>query len=334
MGNTVGYAPRSGNLYNLQASTSKHYPIKQQALPAIHNNNISRSTWHRRFGHLGDSILERATNHPNIRGINLGGLKKQPPHPCKVCMGANQHHQPSKQPQERATAVADLVRIDVVGPIAPVSFDGSTWYIAFTDDYTRWRYVCNLKTKGQAKAAIEHFINMVSTQMDRTVKRIRIDNGKEFGRKALIDWLRDNGINYEATVPYGPEQNGITERSNGLLIAKVSARILDSGASYTLWPEVVKTACYILNRLPPSSIKNNKVPLQIQYKSLNEDGTAGPIDLSRIRSFGCTTYTHIPKEKRRQVQSSNTEQQGYTGRVRGEKSIPDLVTQKKEKMKD
>lgn len=176
-----------------------------------------------------------------------------------------------------------------------------------------------MKTKGQAKDEIACFVNMIYTQMDRTVKRVRIDNGREFGGQALIDWLRSHGIGYEATVPYGPEQNGVAERSNGLLAARARAMILDSSVPHNLWPEAVKTACYLLNRLPTSAIEHDKVPMQLLYESLNDDGTADPIDLGHVRSFGCTAYVHIPKEKRRQgakfeARSNKGILVGYEGR--------------------
>lgn len=194
--------------------------------------------------------------------------------------------------------MAELVHIDVVGPVTPKAYDGSLWYIVFTDDLTRWRYVCNMKTKGQAKDEIGRFLNMLFTQMDLRIARVRLDNGKEFGGGPIIEWLRSLGITYETTVPYGPEQNGVAERSNGLLAAKARAMILDSGVSETLWPEAVRTACYLLNRLPTSALEDNKVPIQLLFESLNKDRSADPIDLRHLRCFGCTAYVHIPKEIR------------------------------------
>jgi hypothetical protein len=90
--------------------------------------------------------------------------------------------------------VAELVHIDVVGPITPKGFEGSLWYVVFTDDYTRWRYVCNMKMKGQAQDEIKRFINMVYTQMDRTLKRVRIDNEMEFSEGPFVEWLQGHGI--------------------------------------------------------------------------------------------------------------------------------------------
>jgi hypothetical protein len=40
--------------------------------------------------------------------------------------------------------------------------------------------------------------------------------------------------------------------------------------------------------------------MQLLYESLNQDGTADPINLGHLQSFGCTAYVHIPTETRRQ----------------------------------
>lgn len=123
-GRTLGQARRAGKLYYLEASTTKHTRMEQEeAMPAIQNNKISRATWHRRLGHIGDTNLEKVSKNPGINGLNLRGLTKQPAHLCGPCIKANQKTKPSTEPQRRAKKVAELVHIDVVGPIHPKGFD-------------------------------------------------------------------------------------------------------------------------------------------------------------------------------------------------------------------
>jgi len=45
-----------------------------------------------------------------------------------------------------------------------------------------------------------------------------------------------------------------------------------------------------------SALEDNKVPIQLLFKSLNKDRSADPIDLRHLQCFGCTAYMHIPKE--------------------------------------
>lgn len=128
-GRMLGHAPRAGKLYYIQASTTRHTPLEQeQGMPAIQNNKISRATWHRRLGHIGDTSLEKMSKNPGINGLDLRGLTKKPAHLCNACMKVNQKRQPSTQPQQRAKEVAELVHIDVVGPVTPKGYDGSVWY--------------------------------------------------------------------------------------------------------------------------------------------------------------------------------------------------------------
>jgi hypothetical protein len=73
-----------------------------------------------------------------------------------------------------------------------------------------------MKMKDQTKTEIEHFINMIFTQMNRIIKCVWIDNEKKFSRKVLINWLKNNKISYKATVLYESEQNEVAEWSNEL----------------------------------------------------------------------------------------------------------------------
>jgi len=106
---------------------------------------------------------------------------------CDACTRANQKKKISRKSQNQVTKVAELVHIDIVGPVTPKAYDGFLWYIVFTDDLTCWRYICNMKTKGQAKDKIGQFLNMLFIQMDLRIAWVQLDNEKEFGGGPIIE---------------------------------------------------------------------------------------------------------------------------------------------------
>ena len=55
-------------------------------------------------------------------------------------------------------------------------------------------------------------------QFDMRVKKVRSDNGYEFKNTNLEEYLDEEGISHEFSVPYTPQQNGIVERKNRTLI--------------------------------------------------------------------------------------------------------------------
>ena len=59
-----------------------------------------------------------------------------------------------------------------------------------------------------------NFIKYVKTQHNRDIKILRMDNGNEYGGRKLLEFLKQNRIRQEITIPYTPEQDGATERGN------------------------------------------------------------------------------------------------------------------------
>src|SRR4030081_1886628 len=116
-----------------------------------------------------------------------------------------------------------------MGPITPVGFNGHAWMILFTDDCHRARWSFTMKNKGDAFSKIVQFAKAIQTQYSRTPKILRLDNGTEFGGKALIDFCAKSGITIEWTIPYTPEQNGVAERSNRTLIDRTRTMIIGMG---------------------------------------------------------------------------------------------------------
>ena len=50
------------------------------------------------------------------------------------------------------------------------------------------------------------------------MKKVRSDNGTEFKNTNIEEFLDEESIGHEFSVPYTPQQNGIIERKNRTLI--------------------------------------------------------------------------------------------------------------------
>ena len=264
------------------------------AAPAL-GRKVSYTTIHRRLGHLGLSYIEKVAK--NVRGIDLKGLAL-PEHTCEACMTAQQKRKPSRIPMKRANQIVDFIHVDCIGPLTPEGYDGLKWCIVFTDDYFRYRFVLTMKRKGEAHRAIIEFWRMLHVQTNRKIKRMRLDNGREFGGKALVQWFKTNGILYEPTVAYAADQNGVAERSGGLLLTRTRAMMHDSGLDLELWPEAIQTAAHLLNRSPTVAC-GDRLPYQLWKAAINRtDPTDEMPDLSYLRIFGSIAHVQIPKEVR------------------------------------
>ena len=95
--------------------------------------------------------------------------------------------------------------------------------------------------------------------MGKVIKVVRSDRGGEYYGKhgdagqlkgPFAKYLEDSGIVAQFTMSGSPEQNGIAERRNRTLMEMVRSMISRTNLPGFLWGEALKTALYILNRVP------------------------------------------------------------------------------------
>ena len=71
---------------------------------------------------------------------------------------------------ERATELLGLVHIDVYGPFDVQARGGYSYFIIFTDDLSRYRYVFFMKNKSEPFERFKKFRHEVEKQIDKPIK--------------------------------------------------------------------------------------------------------------------------------------------------------------------
>nr|GFA01070.1 hypothetical protein [Tanacetum cinerariifolium] len=77
---------------------------------------------------------------------------------------------------------------------------------------------------------------------------VRTDNGTEFKNHVLKEYFDSVGITHETSAVKTPQENGVVERKNRMLVEAARTMLIFSHASLFLWAEAIATACYIQNR--------------------------------------------------------------------------------------
>ena len=95
---------------------------------------------------------------------------------------------------------------------------------------------------------------MVEREKGITLKCLRTDNGLEYLSSEFTEYCKSKGIKRHKTAPRNPQQNGIAERMNRIIMERVRCMLLISGVYKRFWGDAVSTASSLINMSPSSAI--------------------------------------------------------------------------------
>jgi transposase InsO family protein len=145
----------------------------------------------------------------------------------------------------RAKGVLDIVHSDVCGPMSVASLSGYVYYVSFIDDYSCKTWIYLLKAKNEVFGKFKEFKALVENLTERKIKTLRSYNGGEFTSEEFKEYCKEVEIKREISTPYNPQQHGIAERKNQIIMEEVKAMIHDQDLPMHLWAEAVKTSVYV-----------------------------------------------------------------------------------------
>jgi len=170
--------------------------------------------WHKRLSntHISNYIsknnlkeLSKLVHGFDINPVNLNWET------CEICVEEKQTKLPHKQERVRAKRPLLVVHSDLMGPITPESHDDKRYILTFIDDFTQFTAVYLLKTKSEVFCFFKVFEAIATAHFNLRMSRFRCDNGREYLSTEMQDYFKKRGIQYEFTVRYTPEQNGVAE---------------------------------------------------------------------------------------------------------------------------
>ena len=237
---------------------------------------------------------------------------------CVECIKGKQTNK-RKLGATRAKEVLELIHTDICGPFPTPSWNGQQYFITFIDDYSRYGYLYLIHEKSQALDVFKTFKAEVENQLGKTIKQVRSDRGGEYyGRYdgsgeqrpgPFAKFLSEYGIIPQYTMPGSPTMNGVAERRNRTLKDMVRSMISHTTLPDSLWGEALKTAVYILNRVPTKATTETPYELWTGKKPV----------LRHLRVWGCPAEArpYRPNEKKLDSRTVSCYFVGYSERSRG-----------------
>ncbi|KAJ9538397.1 hypothetical protein OSB04_031130 [Centaurea solstitialis] len=199
-------APRKDNVYcldleDVSSNSSLNCLLSKASLS-------ESSLWHRRMCHMNFKNMNKLVKGNLVRGLPAKEFSCDDH--CVSCLKGKQHKSTHKSKEVNTiSAPLQLLHMDLFGPTNMMSIGKKSYCLVIVDDYSRFTWVCFLRTK------------------DETNK----------------------GIERQYSAPRTPQQNGVAERRNSTLIEAARTMLVDSKLPITFWAEAVNTACYVQNRV-------------------------------------------------------------------------------------
>ncbi|RDY04330.1 hypothetical protein CR513_11976, partial [Mucuna pruriens] len=181
---------------------------------------------------------------------------------------------------KRAKDVLELIHTDICGPFPTVSWTGQQYFATSIDDYSRYN-------------VFKYFKAEVELQLGKKIKALKFGRGcKYYGRydgsgeqhlKPFALFLRECEIVPQYIMPGKPSMNSVAERRNQTL------------KDMSLWGEALKTAIYILNRVPPKVVNKTLMKFGLTKSQTSNTYTFGVVQLKHDL-IGCMKENWIQEQ--------------------------------------
>ncbi|OMJ14782.1 Retrovirus-related Pol polyprotein from transposon, partial [Smittium culicis] len=286
----------NGELYrkskNLGNRKVLHDQNAEEKIQEIHNENHNgvANTWERvKSAYYGKGLYKLVKNIVNS---------------CDTCQ---RYYGSSIKRNEMVPIVAlnpfDIVGIDAVGPINPISTNKNRFILTAIDYATKWsiaRAVENIQTK-----TVVNFIITDIVQYFGVPKQLITDRGSNFLSDAAIEFYEFLEIDHTPTTTYRPQANGQVERLNQTLkntLSKLCSEDKENWDQY-IWKALLSVRT-MKNRStgfsPDMLLYGNKLNLP----SVWDDQVSDPI--SETPEADRAKYIEVKLEEFRRIGNQNS----------------------------
>jgi len=269
----------ASNLYMLMGDSL----CEADASVATANQEETTMSWHLKLSHMSErglKVLAEQNLLPGLKSVNLPF--------CEHCVTSKQHRLKFQRSTAKSKSKLDLIHSDVWESPA-ISLGGAKYLVSFIDDYSRRLWVFPIKKKSDVFPVFKEFKAQVELETGMKIKCLRSNNGGEYTDGDFIAFCKQEGVQRQFTVAYTPQQNGVAERMNRTLLERTRAMLQTAGLAKSFWAEAAKTACYVINRSPSTTI-GLKTPMEMWNDK--------PADYSSLHVFGCPVYVMYNTQER------------------------------------
>ncbi|KAG8736638.1 hypothetical protein FRC10_009078 [Ceratobasidium sp. 414] len=177
-----------------------------------------------------------------------------------------------------------LVHSDVIRPFDIETTGHAHYFVTFRDDHMQVGNAYLSRNKLEALDKFKEWRAWAERLLQLHVQGFHSDNRGKYIGNEFKSYLRDNNIEYSQSHTHMPQENGLAERYNRVILSIMHTTLQESGLPSRFWGAAVRYAAYTINfRL--SAVLDGAIPMALWTRST--------LDASHLWSFGCDTYCYI-----------------------------------------
>ncbi|EFZ03308.2 Integrase, catalytic core [Metarhizium robertsii ARSEF 23] len=246
----------------------------------------SMDIWHARLGHIRKETLKHIPQA--VHGVALGTRNfERESELCPECQLGQARQQISRVPTWRGTYPFEKIHLDLID--LDEAFNADSWVAHFYCDYSAYHVPFNLpnKTQEEILSVTQEFLAITNDNWGFTTRYIQSDGEKGLGKK-WKDFIIMKGITFNPSPPDTPDQNGLAERSGGVIMTIARKLRIQGNLPQNLWPYIVAHATRLLNRIPVQR-KHWQTPFEMVH--------GRKPNLSHLKIIGSLAYVLIKSKK-------------------------------------
>ncbi|CDR49806.1 hypothetical protein NBRC10512_003240 [Rhodotorula toruloides] len=213
---------------------------------------------HRRYGHPSKAAMRDLLCLGEVKGFTTSDLDVFFSKSCPPCRTGKLTKTPFPIIERQATLPLQHLHSDLAGKFPFTSFGGPQYFIIVRDEASGYIDGEPLKDKTEALDAFKRIYFRMKAEFESSKVEVaqsttlQTDNGSEYTSRAFQSFLAGEGITHRLSIPYTPQQNGLSERAVRTVKEKVTTLLSEADLSKKYWAEVFFFALFIINNLPYS----------------------------------------------------------------------------------
>ena len=167
--------------------------------------------------------------------------------------------------------------------------------MSFLDDFSRYTWIFPIAYKSDIFTIFNQFKIYVERYFSPLIKTVESDWGGEY--RSLSKILQQYGITHCISCPHTHQQNGVVERKHYHIVETSLTLLSFASIPHHFWDDSFVTACYLINQMPTSTLKN-QYPFEVLFKT--------PLDYKFLRIFGYAYWPHLKPYNSNKLQPRST----------------------------